>query len=117
MGQDWVVEGKLIYQRKGFSWLEYMLQDGDEICWLAVEEDDWVTVTLLAPVNSLEVSAAPPPELVYNGDTYHAERNRTSYHAPRGQSPSSQAETCRYFDYEGPDQKCSQLKIGAATWR
>ena len=37
LGRDWVVEGKLIYQEGGFSWLEYMLQDGNDIRWLSVE--------------------------------------------------------------------------------
>ncbi|MEO0853391.1 MAG: DUF4178 domain-containing protein, partial [Cyanobacteria bacterium J06648_11] len=29
--RDWVVEGKLLYDDDGFTWLEYMLQDGDDI--------------------------------------------------------------------------------------
>lgn len=105
MGQDWVVEGKLIYQEEGFSWLEYMLQDGDEIRWLAVEEDDWVTVALLAPVSSLEVSAAPPQELAYNGDIYQRRESGLATMRREGNPRRPEAETCRYFDYEGPDQK------------
>lgn len=110
MGQDWAVEGKLTYQEGGFSWLEYMLQDGDEIRWLSVEEDDWVTVALLALVNSLEVSAVPPQELVYNGDTYYQRETGQATMRREGNLRRPEAETCRYFDYEGPDQKVLSIE-------
>lgn len=110
MGQDWVVEGRLIYQEEGFSWLEYMLQDGDEIRWLAVEEDDWVTVALLAPVSSLEVSTAPPETLVYNGDTYQRKESGRATMSREGNPRRPEAETCRYFDYDGPDQKVLSIE-------
>jgi hypothetical protein len=110
LGQDWVVEGKLVYQEGGFSWLDYMLQDGDEIRWLSVEEDDWVTVSLLAPVSSLEISATPPEELVYDGDTYRQTESGRAAMRREGNPRRPQAETCRYFDYTGPDKKVLSIE-------
>jgi hypothetical protein len=105
LGQDWVVEGKLIYEEEGFSWLEYMLQDGDDIRWLSVEEDDWVTVSLLESVADLEVSTTPPPALTYRGDTYQCKESGTVTMRREGNPRRPEVERCRYFDYEGPDQK------------
>jgi hypothetical protein len=105
MGRDWVVEGKLVYDEEGFTWLEYMLQDGDDIRWLSVEEDDWVTVALLTPVNNLDVSTTPPQELTYDGDTYHRKESGTATMRREGNPRRPNAEQCRYFDYEGPNKK------------
>jgi hypothetical protein len=104
-GRDWVVEGKLVYDQQGFTWLDYMLQDKDEIRWLSVEEDDWVTVSLLAPVTDLEVSTDPPQALSYAGVSYHRKESGTATMRREGNPRRPHAEQCRYFDYEGPDKK------------
>ena len=54
MGIDWVVEGKLTYTVDEYSWMEYMLQDNNDIRWLSVEEDDTVEVALLEATNQLD---------------------------------------------------------------
>lgn len=104
-GRDWVVEGKLIYREGGFSWLEYMLQDGDDIRWLSVEEDDWVTVSLLTPVTNLEVSITPPKELTFEGDAYRRTESGSAEMRREGNPRRPNIEQCRYFDYEGPNKK------------
>lgn len=110
LGQDWVVEGKLVYQDSGFSWLEYMLQDGDDIRWLSVEEDDWVTVSLLAPVADFEISGAPPSEVTYKGTLYCRTESGTAEMQREGNLRRPSAERCRYFDYEGPDNKVLSIE-------
>lgn len=110
LDRDWVVEGKLIYQNGGFSWLEYMLQDGDDIRWLSVEEDDWVTVSLLAPVSDLEVSQTPPQELTYKGVTYRCTESGNAQMRREGNPRRPNVEQCRYFDYEGSDQKVLSIE-------
>lgn len=104
-GQDWVVEGRLVYTEDGFSWLEYMLQDGDDIAWLSVEEDDWVTVALSFPVTNLEVSDSPPPELAYGGSVYRCTDSGMATMRREGNLRRPEAESCRYFDYEGDNKQ------------
>lgn len=110
LSQDWVVEGKLIYQEEGFSWLEYMLQDGDNIRWLSVEEDDWVTVSLLTSVTNLEVSGTPPQEIVYEGIPYRCVESGTAAMSREGNPRRPNVERCRYFDYEGPDKRVLSIE-------
>ena len=110
LGRDWVVEGKLIYQERGFSWLEYMLQDGDDIRWLSVEEDDWVTVSLLAPVANLEVNETPPQELNYKGATYRCTESGSAQMRREGNPRRPNLERCRYFDYKGPENKVLSIE-------
>ena len=110
LGRDWVIEGKLIYREGGFSWLEYMLQDGDDIRWLSVEEDDWVTVSLLTPVQNLEVSGTPPQELAYEGNLYRCTESGNAQMQREGNLRRPNVEQCRYFDYEGPDKKVLSIE-------
>ncbi len=110
MGRDWVVEGKLRYEDDGFSWLEYMLQDDNDIRWLSVEEDDWVTVSLLSPVTSLDVSASPPPELTFEGLVYRCTESGTAQMRREGNPRRPDIEQCRYFDYEGPDERVLSIE-------
>jgi len=100
--RDWVVEGKLIYTEDGFSWLEYMLQDGDDIRWLSASEDDTVDISWLETVTDLEVSSTPPDEIDYNGVTYEQEEDGWASMKRQGTIQRKQAEECRYYDYEGP---------------
>ena len=109
-GRDWVVEGKLIYQQGGFSWLEYMLQDVNDIRWLSVEEDDWVTVSLLTPVTNLEVNGTPPPELTYEGTTYRCKESGDAQMRREGNPRRPNVERCSYFDYEGPDNQVLSIE-------
>jgi len=69
MDTDWVVEGRLTYEDDGYTWFEYLLQDGEHIRWLSVDEDDRVEVFLLEPNNQLEVSNEPPKQLAFEGET------------------------------------------------
>ena len=41
-GVDYVVEGRIDYNDSGWPWTCYMLVDGDNVRWLAVEMDDTV---------------------------------------------------------------------------
>jgi len=105
-GRDWVVEGKLFYDDEGFTWLEYMLQDGDDIRWLSVEEDDLVEVALSHPVSSLDINTLPPPqELEFEGDTYQCVESGSAQMRREGNLRRPNLERCRYYDYEGSDSK------------
>jgi hypothetical protein len=110
--RDWVVEGKLIYTEEGFSWFEYMVQDGDDICWLAVSEDDTVEVSWLQTVTDLEISGTPPRTIAYNGVTYEQEDDGVASMKRIGTVQRKRAELCRYYDYEGP----GRLVMSIENW-
>ena len=109
-GRDWVVEGKLLYREDGFTWLEYMLQDQNDIRWLSVEEDDLVTVALLAPVTSLDVSLDPPQELTFEGQTYRCIESGVAQMRRQGNPRRPDVEQCRYFDYRGPGDRVLSIE-------
>ncbi|MGD1902568.1 MAG: DUF4178 domain-containing protein [Geitlerinemataceae cyanobacterium] len=100
--RDWMVEGKLTYTEDGFSWFEYMLQDNDDIRWLSASEDDTVEVSWLETVNDLDISGTPPDEIDYNGVTYEQEDDGWATMQRSGTIQRRSAESCRYYDYEGP---------------
>lgn len=103
-GADWVVEGRLTYNESGFTWQEYLLQDGDTIRWLSVEEDDQVEVEWLETVKGLEISDVPPRQITYAGITYQRESMGTARMTRTGTTLNRRAELCHYFDYSGPNQ-------------
>jgi hypothetical protein len=105
MGQDWVVEGKLIYEESGFTWLEYLLQDQQEIRWLSVEEDDRVELSWLQPTRNLDIPRNPPNPINFEGETYRCVDSGVAKMKREGSVMNRQAEECHYFDYESEDGK------------
>ncbi len=102
-GGDWVVEGRLTFNDSGYTWLEYMLQDGDEIRWLSVEEDDRVEVCWMETASNLDISGSPPQRITHNGITYHQVESGTAKMQRIGTTMNKQAQICRYVDYAADD--------------
>ncbi len=111
MGRDWVVEGSLTYEVKGYTWIEYMLQDGAEIRWLSVEEDDLVKVAFLEPNNQLDVRANPPKTLNFAGETYTCVDSGTAKMTRQGTIVRRNAQNCQYFDYESENGKVLSIEF------
>jgi Domain of unknown function (DUF4178) len=111
MSTDWVVEGHLTYNVNGYTWCEYMLQDGDRINWLSVEEDDRVEVALLESTNQLDISQTPPKQLNFAGDTYRCVDSGTARMTRKGTIQKRVAARCHYFDYEGPSNKVLSIEV------
>jgi hypothetical protein len=109
-GADWVVEGRLTFDDDGYSWFEYMLQDGDTIRWLSVEEDDRVEVTWVETVTDLEISGEPPRQLTYGGVTYQRGDSGTARMTRIGTTMNKQAQICRYVDYSGPGEQTLSIE-------
>lgn len=101
----WVIEGKLTYDEDGFIWLEYLLQDQEEVRWLSVEEDDAVELTLSKPIRNLDIPRNPPNPLTYEGETYHCVESGVAQMKREGSVLNRQAEQCHYFEYESEDGK------------
>ena len=110
IGIDWVVEAVLLYDEDGFTWQEYLLQDGDRRAWLSVEEDDWVEVKLLKPITTLEISDTPPSQLVVDDVVYSCVESGTAKMKRVGRVHRPMAETCHFFDYDGPDNKALSIE-------
>lgn len=110
MGTDWVVEGKLVYDDQGYSWLEYLLLDGSRRQWLSVEEDDVVEVALLEVTTALEVGTNPPPELTFANESYRHKGSGMAHMTRTGSTLNRNAERCQYFDYQGPNNKILSIE-------
>lgn len=110
LGTDWVVEGKLVYNDDGYTWLEYLLQDGDRIRWLSVEEDDQVDVFWLEPAQGLEIAGSPPQQLNFAGVAYRCIESGTAEMTRVGATLNRKAESCQYFDYAGADQQILSIE-------
>lgn len=102
-GADWVVEDRLTYSDQGYTWVEYLLQDGDVQRWLTVEEDDRVTVLWLETVTHLDISGIPLKQIQVEGTTYRQIETGTATMTRLGTTLNRRSQTCRYFDYAGPD--------------
>ena len=114
--EDWVVEGVLTYNDDGFDWVEYLLQEGDRICWLSVEEDDIVEVTIQRPVQDLYLQARPGDSLRYQDVDYRLTDEGTAQMTRVGNTLQRQAQTCRYFDFEGPDKRVLSVEDWDGDW-
>jgi Domain of unknown function (DUF4178) len=102
-GADWVVEDRLTYNDQGYTWLEYLVQDGDVQRWLTVEEDDRVTVLWLETVTHLDISGIPKKQIQVDGTTYRQIETGTATMTRLGTTLNRRSQTCRYYDYAGPD--------------
>ncbi|MBT9313617.1 DUF4178 domain-containing protein [Leptothoe kymatousa] len=110
-GNDWVVEGQLIYEQDGFTWQEYLLQDGGTRVWLSVEEDDWLEVALMTPTKALTISTPEPPkELEFQGETYRCTESGTAQMTRIRANQRPTVEQCRFFEYEGPNEKLLSIE-------
>lgn len=111
MGIDWVVEGKLTYAVDKYTWFEYMLQDGDEIRWLLVDEDDTVEVALLETNNQLDVSQTPPRQLNFAGDNYQCVDSGVASMTRVGTIQRRAAAHCEYYDYQGSGNNVLSIEV------
>lgn len=115
-GEDWAVEGRLVYDEGGYTWLEYLLQIDDRIAWLCVDEDDRLVTSLLEPTRELKFAADPPAELDFAGDRYCCIESGQARMTRTGASGRPQAESCRYWDYEGPEDKVLSVEDWQGSW-
>jgi hypothetical protein len=110
MGTDWAVEGKLTYNSGGYTWLEYMLQDGTGLRWMSVEEDDLVEVTWTEPVDRNEIAGLPPDPITYQGEQYRCTESGEAVMVRTGGTINKRAERCKYYDYEGTENKVLSIE-------
>ena len=98
-GIDWFVEGKLVYNDGSDSWFEYLLRDEDSILWLAVEEDDFVEVSILKEID-LDVVIPPRQVISFAGIEYKQIASGTATAMRLGNTLNRQEQKCEYYDYK-----------------
>lgn len=119
LGTYWVVEGILTYDDDGFTWLEYMLADGDRLGWLAVEEDDMLEVSISYPTAEIDLDdygGVPPKRLDFRGDSYRLVESGSAEMTRAGNTRDRNAERCDYYEYEGPDDKVLAIERWGNSW-
>jgi hypothetical protein len=97
---DWVVEDQLTYRDADWKWTEYLLQDGDRLAFLSVDDDDTLEVSLTETVKDCPVSNPPTEQVIYRQQIYQQAESGTAT-LTRQRKPGIR-ETCQYYDYTGP---------------
>ncbi|MGK7940477.1 MAG: DUF4178 domain-containing protein [Crocosphaera sp.] len=115
LDRDWVVEGRLIYEEDGDTWLEYMLQDGDDIRWLSVEEDDVVEVAFLEPNNQLDIAGKLPKTFNFADENYTRVNSGKANMSREGNIVRRKTQKCKYYDYESDNGKVLSIEFWGET--
>ena len=102
LDQDFMVEAHYLYDDGGWTWDDYKLVDGPQVCYMTVEEDDELEVSLNWVVDDLEVSLPLPNVIEYRGDTYRRRETGKAKVYKVGEA-EEKPDRCRYFEYQGPD--------------
>ncbi len=99
LGQDFMVEGKLIFEEDGDEWYEYMLVDGADVRWLCVEEDDVLELSLYKVVKDMPLRSDPGETVEYEGVRFIMQERGVARMRRLGRTGSRTAQTCGYWDY------------------
>ncbi len=110
-GIDWFVEGKLIYSDSRDTWFSYLLQDNEDICWLCVEEDDFVEVSIYRET-SMDILTPPPQNMSYLGEEYNLSGSGVAVLKRLGNTLNRQDQTCEYYDYRNDN----NLRLSVEIW-
>ena len=113
MGQDFIVEGKLVFDEDGDKWYEYMLVDGSDVRWLSVEEDDMLELGLYQVVKDLPLMQNPREFLEYNGVRFRLEEHGAARMRREGRTAGRTATNCRYWDYQAGD---GEILLSVEQW-
>lgn len=105
MGQDFLVEGHLLYDEDGWTWDTYMLKDQDTVRWLSVEWDDEREVWLWDELEDFEIEFPPPAEITYDGEVFTLDEKGTARAENQGKTRRRQGASVEYFEYSGSDER------------
>lgn len=92
--RDFLVGEQRQVREQNWSWRDYVLEDGNDICILSVA-DTGEDIFLLEPITDLTIPYPPPSTLTYQHHTY------TQTSAGQAEIEDTQ-ERFRYYTYEGP---------------
>ena len=98
-GTDYIVDGRLDFWEDGYTWVTYMLVDGDEVKWLSAEEDDRLEVTLWEEVDDLVLHDAPE-YIEYRGMNFRMTERGSARVTQKGRTKNKQGLNVEYYEYE-----------------
>ena len=102
---DYIIEGKLNYWEEGYTWITYMLVDGDKVRWLSVEEDDMLEVSMWEEVKDLHVTPPFPEYIEYEGERFRMVERGEARVNQQGKTGSKTGLNMEYYEYESPSEK------------
>jgi len=112
-GTMYTVEGRLDYWEDGYTWVTYMLVDGDEIVWLSAEDDDKLEVSLWNEVEDLYLTEPIPEFVEYMGQRFRMTERGNARVNQQGRTGRKSGLNMQYFEYEGSgDEMLSVEKWG-----
>lgn len=103
-GVDYVVEGRIDYNDSGWPWTTFMLVDGDDVRWLAVEEDDQLEVSIWEEID-LDLGSDPPKVIEYDGEQFRRGESGRATVSQTGKTGRRAGMSCDYFEYEGSGER------------
>ena len=101
---DYVVEGRVDYNDSGWPWTCFMLVDGDDVRWLAVEEDDKLEVSMWEEID-MDLGTEPPKTIEYDGERFKQVENGRANVTQTGKTGRRAGMSCDYFEYEGSSER------------
>lgn len=111
-GTDYIIQGRLNYWEDGYTWVTYMLEDGDEVQWLSVEEDDRLEVSMWEEVDDLHVSNPPPEFLEYRGQRFRmTERGEARVNKQGSTGQRKNGLNVKYYEYEGDGEEMISVEL------
>lgn len=102
-GQDYIIEGRLNYWEDGYTWTVYMLVDGPETKWLAVEEDDELEVSMWEDVDDLQLREPLPEYVEHRGVRYRMTERGQARVNQQGRTRNKTGLSMGYATYESRD--------------
>jgi hypothetical protein len=116
MGDDYIVVGKLTYEEDGDVWWEHMLEDGDKLRFLSVEDDDRLEVAIWEEIPLAISGSAPPETLEWEGEHYRSVERGEATVRRDGRTGVKEGMRCRYWEYEGPGDKRIAVEKWVGEW-
>ena len=132
-GRDYLVEGVVKYDEDGHSWSSARMVDGANERWLLVglERGGPLTVRVLAPARSFELSGYPPETVELGGTSWKLGSRGTamatfqgdiagSSGVPRGAIGAASAESsqrCRWWKYTAAGEKVLLVEQWGEAYR
>ena len=98
-GDDYIVDGRLDFWEDGYTWVTYMLVDGDQVKWLSAEEDDQLEVTLWEEVDDIVLNDAPE-FIEYRGMNFRMTERGSARVTQKGRTKNKTGLNVEYFEYE-----------------
>ena len=110
-GTDYMLEGKLTYWEDGYTWITYMLVDGPNKRWLAVEDDDGLEVSLWDEIRDLPLNNPPPEFIDYQGERFRMVEGGDARVNQEGKTGNKTGLQTRYFEYDGEGDSSISVEV------